>query len=73
MSKKTRPRTQAQIDADKARTGRPRKSKEEKLSERVTVPLTRPERKRLTLLAQKEGITLPALIMRPWREEKESD
>ena len=69
MSKQQGQRTEAQIQADKARTGRPRKAKAAKQSERITVHLTPAERKRIEKLAKAEGITLPAMIMRPWREE----
>lgn len=69
MSKQERQRTEAQIQADKARTGRPRKAKAVKLSERITVHLTSAERKRIEKLAKAEGISLPAMIMKPWREE----
>ena len=67
MSKKKR--TPAQMAADKQRTGRPPMAPKEKHSEQIMVYLTQAERKRLGKLAKKEGISLAALIMRPWREE----
>lgn len=63
-------RTEAQIAADKLRTGRPRKSQREKQSERVMVYLTETERMRLEELAKREGLSLSSLIMRPWREKR---
>jgi hypothetical protein len=63
-------RTEAQIAADKLRTGRPRKSQREKQSERVMVYLTQTERMRLEELAKREGLSLSSLIMRPWREKR---
>ena len=65
MAKK---RTAAQIAADAKRTGRPRKDRNEKRSEAVMVYLTEAERIRLEDLAEQEGVTVAALIMRPWRE-----
>jgi len=61
-------RTKAQLAADKLRTGRPPKSPEEKQSEPVMVYLTKAERARFEELAEKEGVSLSSLIMRPWRE-----
>lgn len=63
-------RTEAQIAADKLRTGRPRKSQREKQSERVMVYLTKAERMRLEKLAKREGLSLSSLIMRPWRGKR---
>jgi hypothetical protein len=63
-------RTEAQIAADKRRTGRPRKSQREKQGERVMVYLTQTERRRLEQLAKQEGLSLSYLIMRPWREKR---
>ena len=70
MAKRNRPRTKAEIRADKARTGRPPKSKADKQSEHITVHLTPAERKRLEKLAQEDGLSLPALIMCPWRKKE---
>ena len=61
-------RTQAQLDADRRRTGRPRKEPTEKQSKRVMVYLTPAEHKRLQALADKRGISLASQIMMPWRE-----
>jgi hypothetical protein len=63
-------RTEAQIAADKLRTGRPCKSQQEKQSERVMVYLTKTERMRLEELAKRGGLSLSSLIMRPWREKR---
>jgi hypothetical protein len=63
-------RTEAQIAADKLRTGRPRKSRREKQGDRVMVYLTQTERRRLEQLAKREGLSLSSLIMRPWREKR---
>jgi hypothetical protein len=63
-------RTEAQIAADKLRTGRPRKSQREKQIERVMVYLTKAERMRLEELARREGLSLSSLIVRPWREKR---
>jgi len=62
-----RKRTPAEIRADRLRTGRPPKPAVDKTSEKVTVYLTKAERAKLQAKAQEEGITLAALIMRPWR------
>ena len=62
-------RSQAQIDADSRRTGRPPGPPEERRGERVMVYLTRAELARFEVQAQQEGLTLAALIMRPWREK----
>ena len=70
MSKKIQARTKAQIAADKRRTGRPRKATADKQKEKITIYLTTAERQRLEALAEKEGIPLAVLIMRPWREKK---
>ena len=67
MAKK---RSKAQLEADKLRTGRPPKQPEEKQGEQVTVYLTKSERAELERQAQNEGISLTALIMRPWREKE---
>ena len=72
MSKHTRERTQSEIDADRLRTGRPRKKNVEKQSNRITVNLTQAERTYLGRLAEKEGLSLAELIMRPWREKGDS-
>ena len=71
MAKRTRGRTEAEIQADGLRTGRPAGDPSDRQSERVTVYLTPAERTRLEALAKKAGIALAALIMRPWREKEE--
>jgi len=68
MAKK---RTAAQLAADELRTGRPPKKPAEKWSERITVYMTQAERERLEDLAEQEGVTVAALIMRPWRKESD--
>jgi hypothetical protein len=72
MAKQNKQRTEAQLRADKARTGRPPKPKSEKMSERVTVHLTPTEKDRLLILAKQEDMTLPALIMKPWRDSEDN-
>ena len=67
MGKRKRPRTKAEREADKARTGRPPKAKTERQSERVTVHLTPSERERMEKMAKEAGASLAAMIMRPWR------
>lgn len=71
MAKRARGRTKAEMAADKLRTGRPPGDPSERQSERVMVYLTPAERKRLGALAKAEGISLAALVMRPWREKEE--
>ena len=65
-----RSRSEAEKEADKHRTGRPRKPVAEKQSEKVMVYLTSAERTRLGELATKEGLSLASLIMQPWREQE---
>ena len=69
MGKRERERTQAEIQADRLRKGRPPKKASDKQSERVTVNLTPAEWQRLQQLAEEEGLPLAELIMRPWREK----
>jgi hypothetical protein len=63
-------RTEAQIAADKLRTGRPRKPPQEKQSERVMIYLTKTERRHLEEMAKREELSLSSLIMRPWSEKR---
>ena len=65
----TENRTAAQLAADKRRTGRPPKTPSRRQSKKVTIYMTPAELKRLETQATKEGVSLSALIMRPWREE----
>ena len=65
----SKPRSKAQRTADKNRTGRPPKTATEKQSRRVMVYLTPAEHDKLHSLAEEAGISLAALIMRPWREK----
>jgi hypothetical protein len=64
MAKK---RSAAQRAADRKRPGRPPKPIEKKRSVPVMVYLTENERIRLASQAEREGVTLASLIMRPWR------
>ena len=68
MAKRTRGRTEAEIQADKLRTGRPRKEPVDRQSEAVTVYLTPEERTQLEAQAKKEGIAMATLILREWRK-----
>jgi predicted HicB family RNase H-like nuclease len=61
-------RTPAQLAADLERTGRPPKPAKLRYSEQLTVKMTRDERRRLEAAAQREGLSLPGLLMRPWRK-----
>ena len=54
----------------KARMGRPPKPPAEKFSEKVTIKMTRAERTWLEAKARKEGLSLSALLMGPWRERR---
>ncbi len=61
-------RTRAQIKADARRTGRPPKPRGKKQSEMIGVYVTPVERKRLDAEAKRLGVSLSALLMRPWRK-----
>lgn len=50
--------------------GRPPKSEHERYSEQVNVRMSKDERIRLDREAERLGITLSALLMRPWRKGK---
>ena len=65
-----RQRTKLEIAADKRRTGRPQKPKENRQLHRITVYLTDAEMAHMEALAKKAGVSLAAMVMRPWREEK---
>jgi hypothetical protein len=54
----------------KAKMGRPPKPLDEKQGVKVTVYMTEDERKQLEALADKEGISLSSLLMKPWRKEQ---
>ena len=58
MGKRTRPRSGAECEADKARTGRPPKAKSERQSERIMVHLTPAEKKRFEREAKEAGLSL---------------
>ena len=51
--------------------GRPPKPPAEKMSECIMVRVTPAERMRLEAHARKLGVSLAALLMRPWRETEE--
>jgi len=53
------------------RMGRPPKPPAEKLSAQWCVRMTQAERKMLEAEAQRAGITVSDLLMRPWRKGKE--
>ncbi len=71
MAKRKRGRTDAEIRADKLRTGRPPMKKAEKHSRRIMVYLTPDEYKQFEAEAKKEGLSLASLIMRPWRNRED--
>ncbi len=50
--------------------GRPPKTKATKQGRQITFYLTEAEYTRVAAQAAKEGLSLAALIMRPWREEQ---
>lgn len=50
------------------KAGRPPKPVGEKQSKRITVYLTPSEYQRFQELAEKEGVSLAELVMRPWRD-----
>ena len=52
------------------KAGRPPKSKATKQDRQITVYLTEAEYKRVVAQAAKAGLSLAALMMRPWREEQ---
>ena len=54
----------------KKRMGRPPKPSAKKFSEQFCVYLTKAERKRLEAEAKRLGISVSALLMRPWRKEE---
>jgi predicted HicB family RNase H-like nuclease len=64
-----RKRTKAQIEADARRTGRPPKAPGEKHSRQVNVRMTPGEWKRLSVEAERLGVSLSALLMRPYRKK----
>ena len=63
-------RTKAQIEADKLRTGRRPKTKAEKMSKHILVSMTPAEWKRVKAEAKKQGLSVSALLMKPYRKEK---
>jgi hypothetical protein len=70
MVKRNRPRSDAEKQADKLRTGRPPVKPRVRKSARITIQLTPEERTKLMEMASAEGLSLAALIMRPWRKEQ---
>jgi len=63
-------RTPAQKAADAIRPGRPPMAPADRQNETVLVRMTKAERKSLEALANRDGLTLSALMMRPWRKGK---
>jgi len=53
----------------KTKMGRPRKKREQLRSAVVNVRMTKAEREVLEEEAQKAGVTLSEVFMRPWRKE----
>ena len=53
----------------KKKMGRPPKPPGEKYSEIVTVKMTKAERKRIKAEMKRTGLSLSAVLMRPWRKE----
>lgn len=68
MKKKRHKRTRAQIEADAHRPGRPPKRPAEKRGRQVNVRMTPGEWKRLSAEARRLGVSMSALLMRPWRK-----
>ena len=68
MGKTKRKRTRAQIEADAHRTGRPPKDPAHRLSDMIGVRVSPAERTRLETEARRRGISLSALLMKPWRK-----
>ena len=51
----------------KPKPGRPFKKPSERLSEQMMVRMTSAERRKLETEAKRQGISLSALILQPWR------
>jgi len=66
-----RQRTQAQIEADAKRTGRPPVSAKEKKQCKVTVRMNEALYKRLSKKAKAAGMELAVYIMRPYEQGKD--
>jgi hypothetical protein len=66
----TKKRTPAQRAADALRPGRPPKKAADRQNSTVLVRMTKAERKQLESQAKADGLTLSALLMRPWREDR---
>jgi len=58
------------LQTGKRRMGRPPKPPADKYTEQVNVRMTASERELIEVQAQKQGVSLSAVLMRPWREEK---
>ena len=56
--------------ARKKKMGRPPKPPAERCSERVTIRMTKAERKALEREAKRLGVSLADLLLRPWRNEE---
>jgi hypothetical protein len=65
-----RQRTRLEIEADARRTGRPPKKAKDRQLHRITVYLTDAEMAHIEALAKEAGVSLAAMVLRPWREEK---
>ena len=52
--------------------GRPPMPAAEKCGERVTIRMTKAERRTLEREAKRLGVSLAALLLRPWRKEEGS-
>jgi len=52
----------------KRKVGRPAKPPAEKQKERITVYLTKAEKRRFEALARDRGVSLATVVMLPWRE-----
>ncbi len=70
MARREKKRSRAQIVADRLRPGRPPMPAAERKSVMVLVRMTEAEQAHLKALAATAGLSLAALIMRPWREEQ---
>lgn len=53
----------------KVKMGRPLKPEEDKLVKQVNVRMTQVERERLNAECERQGISLSALLMKPWRTQ----
>lgn len=68
MKKKSR--TEAERAADVKRTGRPPLAKKNKRSRALYVQATRAEEKTIQAEADRLGISISRLLLKPWRKKK---